>query len=282
VDIHFVGRRFTASASASVAVIVTEPVDAAALAAWDAATDGALSRALSGSSFKGSLGQCLDLIAPHGLTAARVTLIGAGRELTALSVEAAAAAAYSAVKNSGLAELAIVLPGDDARLAAAAAQGVRLAAYRFAGYKITPRPEASPSVQKVTLVCSDPEGARAIRITNWRSLWAFGAKVGFACALVLACADALDRVWVANAWPAPRELLQDVLPGVVWLVGGAIAICVALILLFSAAVVWPLTLVFALVGWLLFGKIGALIGLGLAGSLALLVGANLTLRGFET
>jgi leucyl aminopeptidase len=195
-DIRFEARSYVAGASAGVAVIVTEPVDAAALASWDAATDGALSRALSGSRFKGSAGQSLDLVAPHGLAVARLTLIGAGKELTALSVEATAAAAYGAVKNSGVAELALVLPGDDAGLAAAAAQGVRLAAYRFDRYKTTEKPEAKPSVQTLTLVSGDPDGARA----------AHAANAGLADAIIFA----RDLVWEPANVLHPEEFARRV------------------------------------------------------------------------
>ena len=82
-------------------------------------------------------GQILDILAPAGVDAARLVLVGAGKPeaFDALGVEHAAASAYAAVKASGLTTLRIELPDTGAELAARAALGVRLASYRFDKYR---------------------------------------------------------------------------------------------------------------------------------------------------
>ncbi|HBM89702.1 MAG TPA: leucyl aminopeptidase, partial [Rhodobiaceae bacterium] len=45
----------------------------------DKKTGGALKRAIKGAEFKGTKGQMIDLIAPKGISAARVVLVGLGK-----------------------------------------------------------------------------------------------------------------------------------------------------------------------------------------------------------
>jgi leucyl aminopeptidase len=112
------------------------------------ATGGALARAIAGGRFTGAKGQTLDLIAPHGLEAARVVLIGVDGvgAVEPEAVETAAAQAFQAVKASGVTELVLKL-GADAETAARAAFGVKLAAYRFDKYRTTEKAEKKPSVR---------------------------------------------------------------------------------------------------------------------------------------
>ena len=87
----------------AIAVIAFEgPVLTAPAEALDAAASGAVSRALAGGRFSGAKGQALDLIAPAGLHAARLVLVGAGEQdkFDEQGLENAAAAAYNAVKTS--------------------------------------------------------------------------------------------------------------------------------------------------------------------------------------
>ena len=117
----------------------------------DAAVGGALTRAISASRFKASKGQVLDLMAPTGLDAGRIVLVGVGKaeapgETDELAVEQAAASAYQALKASGLSLLALDLAGLAPSSVAHAALGVRLAAYRFDKYRTTEKPEHKPSV----------------------------------------------------------------------------------------------------------------------------------------
>lgn len=75
--IEFVPADIQPGATAALAVLAHE---AAALSpearVVDQATGSALSRAIAGGRFTGAKGQTLDLVAPHGLEAARVVLVG--------------------------------------------------------------------------------------------------------------------------------------------------------------------------------------------------------------
>ncbi|HQR91330.1 MAG TPA: M17 family peptidase N-terminal domain-containing protein, partial [Caulobacter sp.] len=141
--IEFVPADLHAGATAAVAVLAHE---AAALSpearVIDEATGGALARAIAGGRFTGAKGQILDLVAPHGLEAARVVLVGVDGvgAVEPEAVEAAAAHAFQAVKASGVTELVLKL-GADAETAARAAFGVKLAAYRFDKYRTTEKTE---------------------------------------------------------------------------------------------------------------------------------------------
>ena len=131
--------------------------------ALDAAAGGALSRALAGSRFTGAKGQVLELLAPPGVHASRVVLVGAGprKGLDSAGVESFAAAAYQAVKLSGVTTLELRLGELSHQDAARAAFGVRLAGYRFDRYLTTEKPEKKPSIAKVRVGCVDPDAAAA-------------------------------------------------------------------------------------------------------------------------
>ena len=136
-----------------------EPTGAAA--AFDAASGGALGRALALGRFTGAKGQTLDLVAPAGGTD-RVVVMGAGAagELDALGVEHAAAAAFHAVKGSGATSLTAAFdvgPEEAAR----AAYAIELASYRFDRYRTREKPEARPTVSAVRIAVSDPAAAEA-------------------------------------------------------------------------------------------------------------------------
>ena len=151
-------------ALSAVAVPVFEgQVLTAAGEALDAATGGAVSRAMASGRFTGAKGQVLDLIAPQGLHAARVLLAGAGprERLDDLAVESMAAGAYQAVKATGVSALELRLGDLSAAEAARAAYGVRLAAYRFDRYLTKEKPEKKPSVTLVRISCADPAAATA-------------------------------------------------------------------------------------------------------------------------
>ena len=150
--------------------------------ALDGASGGALSRAMASSRFAGEPDQILDLIAPAGLHASRVVLVGAGArgKLDGLAVERLAAGAYHAVKSSGVSTLELRLGDLDDDQAARAALGVRLAAYRFDRYRTKEKPEKKPSVAKVRIACSDPAAATAA----FEPLAALGDAVTFARDLV--------------------------------------------------------------------------------------------------
>jgi len=128
----------------------------------DRAVGGAVTRAMAAGRFKGAKGQALDFLAPAGLEAGRLLVMGAGPQvgLDDAGIETAAAAAYQAVKASGLATLTLRFPRLSPAQAARAGLGVRLAAYRFDKYRTREKPEQKPSVETVRIAAVDPAAAR--------------------------------------------------------------------------------------------------------------------------
>ena len=129
----------------------------------DQASGGAVARAQAAGRFTGAKGQSLDFLAPAGVQAARLLVVGAGPrdKLDDLGVEAAGAGAYQAVKTSGLSGLSIDFSGLTPAQAARAALGVRLAAYRFDKYLTKEKPEKKPSIARVEIVTADVAAARS-------------------------------------------------------------------------------------------------------------------------
>ena len=132
-----------------------------AAADLDRAAGGAVARAISGGRFKGGKGQILELLAPQGLAAQRVIIVGLGAkaDLASSAIEAAAAQAYNAAKASGPERLTLLTADGSATAAAQAALGVRLAAYRFDRYRTTEAADKKPSVTTVRVVADDPDSA---------------------------------------------------------------------------------------------------------------------------
>ncbi|MDR3511334.1 MAG: leucyl aminopeptidase [Caulobacteraceae bacterium] len=163
-QIEFVAAGASASASGAVAVLVFEGAAlSGAAAALDSAASGALARAISATGFTGAKGRSLEVVAPAGLQAARVLLIGAGASdgFDAAAAETAAAEAYQALKTSGAKTLTIGLDDLPADAAARAALGVRLAAYRFDRYRTKEKPEKKPSIETVRIAVADVAAAQA-------------------------------------------------------------------------------------------------------------------------
>ena len=160
--IDFVAADAEAGPKAAIAVLVAEstPLSGAA-AILDAATGGALARAVDGGRFTGARGQTLDVVAPHNVDAARIVLVGSGppEKFDADAMELVAAQAYQSVKASGAEVLVLKLPAVAAELTASAAFGVRLAAYRFDRYRTTEKTETKPSAKKLRVEVDDPKAA---------------------------------------------------------------------------------------------------------------------------
>lgn len=127
----------------------------------DASTSGALTRAMSSSRFTGGSNSTLIIAAPAGVDAGTIVLTGAGdpAKFDDLALEAAAGAAYHAVKMSGARSLTIDAHALSADQAARAAFAARLAAYRFLKYRTTLKAEKTPSVESITVVAADPKTA---------------------------------------------------------------------------------------------------------------------------
>jgi leucyl aminopeptidase len=136
--------------------------------ALDGATGGALRKAISASRFTGERDQSLTIMAPHGVRASRILLIGLGKaseidELAAQRIggqvvaalggsgESSAAVAIDPIKGAGLAVAAI---------AAHAAYGAVLRSYRFDKYRTTEKADKRPSLAAVTVMVEDDAKAR--------------------------------------------------------------------------------------------------------------------------
>jgi leucyl aminopeptidase len=182
-NVDFSGLATEAGASEALVVLAFEGCALSpAASALNARAGDLLTRAMGASRFAGKMGQTLDLIAPHGLTAGRVLLVGAGPagELDARAVELAAAHAYQALKTSGASGMVLRLDGLAPDIAAHAALGLQLASYRFDRYRTTEAADKKPSIAKTTIAVDDPAAASA----RAETLKGLGEAVVFARDLV--------------------------------------------------------------------------------------------------
>ena len=129
--------------------------------ALDKQLNGALKRAVAASRFKGSMGQSLSILAPAGVAAGRVLVVGAGKQgaFDARGAESAGAHAFNAARDSGSERLLLMMPPAGPERQAHAAFGIKLAAYRFDKYRTTEKPEKKPSVKHVSIAVADKKAA---------------------------------------------------------------------------------------------------------------------------
>lgn len=158
--------QFVASAEQSqyLAVMVQEERQLAGLGSkLDAAASGALTKAMGSGRFKGASNTTLPVLAPAGVDADAVLLVGTGaaEKFDDLAAEAYAASAYAAVKMSGAEILTIDTTSLSPEQAARAAFGVRLASYRFDKYHTKQKPEKVPSIKTVRILTENPVAAEA-------------------------------------------------------------------------------------------------------------------------
>ena len=129
--------------------------------ALDKQLSGALKRAVAASRFKGQAGQIVSLLAPSGVAAGRVLVVGAGKQSSfdAKGAESAGAHAFNAAKDSGSEKLLLLMPPAGPERQAHAAFGIKLAAYRFDRYRTTEKPEKKPSVKHASIAVADKKAA---------------------------------------------------------------------------------------------------------------------------
>jgi len=135
----------------------------------DRATGGAVTRAMQRARFQGKTGQSLTVMAPAGVKAGRIVLVGTGEaaKFDDLAAAKLGGAALAQVQDSGEARAAIVIEppkGAAVTAAAAAAQaafGIRLRSYRFDKYRTKEKAEDKPSLKGFAVMCASPEKARA-------------------------------------------------------------------------------------------------------------------------
>jgi leucyl aminopeptidase len=128
--------------------------------AADAATGGAVTRALATSEFTGKEGQSATILAP-GAGLSRIVVVGVGKsaELTERKLEEAGGALVPLLAKEASAALAADwLTGAQA---AEVAYGAALRSYRFDIYRTKLKPEDKPKFAALTLLTSDAAGADA-------------------------------------------------------------------------------------------------------------------------
>ncbi len=168
---------------------------------------GPVGQAVAASRFTGAKGQTLDILAPQGLDAARLVLVGAGKRdgFNTLGAEQAAATAYNAVKASGLEILRVELSGG-VELSIHAAFGLRLASYRFDKYRTKEKAEKKPSITHAVVTAADPDAA----LTAFTPLAALADGVSFTRDLVSEPPNVLFPVEFANRVRALERLGLEV------------------------------------------------------------------------
>ena len=136
----------------------------------DSSTGGAIRRAIDASRFTGKKGQTLTLMAPFGVGADRVVLIGLGEntKFDELGAQSFGGNAWKEVGDSGDKEALIAIDTiRDSKLKASeisanAAYGALLSSYRFDKYRTREKVEAKPSVRRLKLTSRNHAEARAL------------------------------------------------------------------------------------------------------------------------
>jgi leucyl aminopeptidase len=158
---------FAAAASGTGAIAAPVYDDAelsAAAAELDAATSGAVKRAIAASRFSGKPAQTLEIVAPAGIEASRIVLFGLGAKdkRTASTLEKAGAAVVQKLLTGGETAVTFALAGEtDAEGAARTGLGARLAAYRYDQYRTKLKDDQKPSLATVTITAGDVDAANA-------------------------------------------------------------------------------------------------------------------------
>jgi leucyl aminopeptidase len=163
---------FAASSSAGAGAVVVGALDGGTLlpAAQraDKETGGSLSRALATSKFTGKPGQVLELLAPAGLKASRILLVGLGKaaDFNGPRAENLSATVTGRLLGSGDTEARfdIDLPKGAklkaGELAAHLAMGARLKSYTFNHYRTRDLAEIESKLAKVAIATSDAAAAK--------------------------------------------------------------------------------------------------------------------------
>ena len=136
----------------------------------DRAAGGAITRAIEASRFKGGAEDALTVLAPNGLQASRVLLLGLGKpeKFDRQAAERVGGRIVVQLQNSGESEASVLVDGiagaeiTAAEMAALIAQGARLRAWRFDKYRTKEKADDKPSLKKLNLLVSDPAEAKRL------------------------------------------------------------------------------------------------------------------------
>jgi len=137
--------------------------------ALDAAAGGALARAVGTARFEGDAAAFVELLAPAGVSAARVLVAGLGdpAKADAAVFERIGGAVAARLLTSGATAVTVDLTGLDGlavaldEAAARLAHGATLRAYRFDKYRTTMKPNQHPTLAALTVVGVDTPPAAA-------------------------------------------------------------------------------------------------------------------------
>ena len=127
-QIDFVDADAKPAETTALAVLAFEDGEySPAAEALDKQLSGALKRAVAASRFKGQAGQTVSILAPTGVAAGRVLVVGAGKQdaFDARGAESAGAHAFNAAKDSGSEKLLLLMPPAGAERQAHAAFGIK-------------------------------------------------------------------------------------------------------------------------------------------------------------
>ena len=184
-------------------------------AALDRDTEGAIGRALAASSrFKGRADDLLNLLAPAGLGASRVVLVGLGKPsaLDARAAQAVGGRILAYLNGTGETEAAVAVDDIEgcalgaAEIAANLAYGVRLRAYRFDKYRTTEKADQKPSLKRLTIMVGEAAAARK----RFEPLERIAEAVNFTRDLVSEPANVMHPETLAEQAKTLSELGVDV------------------------------------------------------------------------
>ncbi len=135
----------------------------------DKTSGGALTKAMAHARFEGKAGQTLTVMAPAGIKAGRIVLLGlgAGKALDSLAAAKLGGGIVAALAMSGESRAAVVVEKPkgcklaSSEVAAQIGHGARLRSYRFDKYRTKQKKTDKPSLTRLSVMCPDPAAARA-------------------------------------------------------------------------------------------------------------------------
>jgi leucyl aminopeptidase len=134
----------------------------------DRLSGGAIKRALAVSRFSGKSGQVLEIVAPAGLKASRLVLVGLGKpeKFDTLAAERTAAGVVGRLFANGETSLTFAIdppdgaPAEGAALASHLAMGAQLRTYTFNRYRTKDRDEHEPTLKEIAVATADTQAAK--------------------------------------------------------------------------------------------------------------------------
>jgi len=127
----------------------------------DALTGGAVTKVASVGKFTGKRDQTVDIVAPEGVEASRIVVLGLGDfdTIGALGRQKLGGGVVAHLNEVGAKHVAVL-----SSVSAESAEfvyGVKLRSYQFDKYRTKQKEEDLPTFQKLTMVCADPKAGEA-------------------------------------------------------------------------------------------------------------------------